>query len=173
MEIGAGRGYWGSLIQNAGSKYAGYDIVLAAKDSEFPPWTNIKKGGPNALKKHSDHTLLLCYPDDFEHSDESMALKCLETYRGDTIIHIGETLGQTLLENPWGKSSATDFQEMLNAQFHKVLQVPLPSWQGSVDTLSVWKRTEVCAIDDITFKSIPAGERLDLVQCSPDYKHLV
>lgn len=54
------------------------------------------------LRKHSDRTLFLCYPDDFEDSDESMALQSLHNYTGDTVIHVGELFGQTVcLPGPW------------------------------------------------------------------------
>ena len=54
------------------------------------------------LKDNADRTLMLCYPDDFELSEHSMALECLENYAGDTVIHIGELLGQTIcLPDPW------------------------------------------------------------------------
>ena len=54
------------------------------------------------LREHSDRALFLCYPDDFEDSDESMALQCLNNYSGDTVIHVGEWLGQTLcLPEAW------------------------------------------------------------------------
>lgn len=54
------------------------------------------------LVKHSDRTLFLCYPDDFEDSDESMALQCLYNYSGDTIVHVGELFGQSLcLPGAW------------------------------------------------------------------------
>jgi FtsZ-interacting cell division protein YlmF len=65
-------------------------------------WMDVKKGTPKILKNHSDRTLFLCYPDDFEDSEESMALECLNNYTGDTVIHVGEMLGQTLcLPDAW------------------------------------------------------------------------
>jgi hypothetical protein len=47
---------------------------------------------------------MLCYPDDFEDSQESLALRCLELYKGDTVIVIGESFGQTFQDNPWVQS---------------------------------------------------------------------
>lgn len=117
---------------------------------------------------------MLCYPDDYERDDESMALQCLDNYSGDTVIHIGEVFGQTVcLPSPWGRTSGADFQERLAAVYHKILQVPLPSWQSSIDTLSVWKRTKTCLVDDSFYAYIPAAERLTLTMSCPETAHLV
>jgi hypothetical protein len=98
-------------------------------------------GGPEVLQNCSDRALFLCYPDDFEDSGESMALRCMRQYRGDCIVHVGELLGETCcMPSPWGRTSSADFQVQLATTFHKVLCVPLPSWPCSRDTLTVWKR---------------------------------
>lgn len=177
VEIGAGRGYWGSMLLKRGKVYDGYDITpWNRKGEKYPAWCEIKQGSANVLAAPENHkkTLFLCYPDDFQSENtKSLALACLKKYRGDTIIHVGEMLGQTVLENPWGKSTDADFQQQLAASFHKVLQVPLPSWPGAMDTLSVWKRTEVCQIDDMIAKHIPPSEQLSLTLSCPKTQHLV
>lgn len=54
------------------------------------------------LRKHTNRSLFLCYPDDFEDSQESMAMASLCNYDGSTVIHVGELFGQTVcLPNPW------------------------------------------------------------------------
>ncbi|OQR85742.1 hypothetical protein ACHHYP_11455 [Achlya hypogyna] len=187
VEMGAGSGYWGRLLQLRGVDVKCFDLHVpgteSAKDEsddedeaeeERMTWMDVQQGTPEVLKKHSKRTLLLCYPDDFEDSEESMALECLNNYTGDTIIHVGEWLGQTVcLPEPWGRTSAPEFQTQLSAVFHKVLQVPLPSWHSSIDTLTVWKRTKTCIVDDGIYAYIPAEERLDLVQSSPSTAHLL
>ena len=57
--------------------------------------------GPEVLKNYQSHTLLLCYPDDFQTSDQSLAMRCFNKFQGDTIIHVGESFGLTYQENPW------------------------------------------------------------------------
>ncbi|DAZ92387.1 TPA: hypothetical protein N0F65_003770 [Lagenidium giganteum] len=137
-------------------------------------WTEVLKGTPKMLRKHSDRALFLCYPDDFEDSDESMALECLNNYSGDTVIHVGEMLGQTLcLPDAWGRTSAPEFQVRLASLYHKVLQVPLPSWHSSIDTLTVWKRTKTCIMDNTFYAYIPPNERIDLVQACDDTRQLL
>ena len=147
-------------------------------EKRFPSWCRINRGTSEVLKgkKMKKRSLFLCYPDDFELSSESLALSCLEAYKGDTIILVGELFGSTVLENPWGKSAGPDFQINLMASFHKVLQVPLPSWMTSRDSLSVWKRTQVTSVDEgeFTFKDIPVEQRLvTTIQYCPETQHLV
>lgn len=72
-----------------------------------------------------------------------------------------------------GRTSAKEFQEHLASVYHKVLQVPLPSWHSSIDTLTVWKRTKVSMMGSSVYAFIPAEERLDLVDASPSTRHLL
>jgi hypothetical protein len=163
-----GQGKKSSLGALAESKRANY------RSDEFPAWDKVLKGGPEMLAKHTDRTLFLCYPDDFEFEAASMALKCLKMYKGDTIVLVGEAFGQTAQsDNPWGRSAGADFQQHLAVSFHKVLQLPLPSWPGSQDTLTVWRRTMSCTLDDMEFKYIPQAEMINLVQSCPSTAHIV
>jgi hypothetical protein len=60
-----------------------------------------------------ERTLLLCYPDDFEHSDESVALESLKNYSGSTIIHVGELFGDAVKvsgSSVWGRTTSPEFQ---------------------------------------------------------------
>lgn len=72
-----------------------------------------------------------------------------------------------------GRTSAKEFQEHLASVYHKVLQVPLPSWHSSVDTLTVWKRTKTSMMGSTVYAFIPAEERLDLVEACPKTRHLL
>ena len=109
IEIGCGCGYWARLLRERG-------IDVLAFDHKLPPqkqrWTELKQGGPEVLVgPNSARTLMLCYPDDFEDSDDSMAVRCLRNYTGDTVVHIGEMLGETYcLPSPWGRTSDAEFQ---------------------------------------------------------------
>lgn len=54
-----------------------------------------------------------------------------------------------------------------------MLQVPLPSWHSSIDTLTVWKRTQSSINDGAMYAYIPEDERIDLVAASPCFRHLL
>lgn len=178
VEIGAGLGYWGSLLLKRGVDYVGYDTSKTAGNKEegaqnYKNWCTIKKGGPEKLDLHPHHTLMLCYPDDYEVSRESLALKCLERYQGDTVVLIGELFGGTILENPWGRSCGGDFQQELALAFHMVLRVPLPSQPLSMDCLTIWKRTPTIEVDDMVLRVIPDDQRVDMTLAAPDFKKLL
>jgi hypothetical protein len=188
VEIGGGTGYWARCLAERGADVVCYD----SHPPEEGTWAKVLKGGPEALQMNKDRTLFLCYPglctvcyhactnlvvppDDFEYSEESMALSCLNNFVGDTVILVGEALGQSFcLPEPWGRSTAPEFQVRLATTFHKVLQVSLPCWNTSVDSLSVWKRTRTCITEDgSVFADIPEGERLELDMCSPSTASLL
>ncbi|KAG5189352.1 hypothetical protein JKP88DRAFT_233365 [Tribonema minus] len=87
--------------------------------------------------------LLLCYPDDFENSQDSMALEALQAYAGDTLIHVGELFGdavKTTGNGCWGRTTSQEFQEALAEGWHCVLKAELPRWPISGDCISVWRR---------------------------------
>ena len=85
----------------------------------------LKKGGPEVLaqKGMEKRALMLCYPDDFEDSEDSMAATCLRHFTGDTIVHIGEMLGETCcLPSPWvrlrmTRSISVTFRVAFNPRF--------------------------------------------------------
>ena len=172
----------------------------------------IRQGGPSALSTHQDvansrRTLFLCYPDEEEYqessSDEessydhdinnnkpkSMAAACLEHFTGSTIIHVGELYGDTLGldQSPWGRSSSCEFQERLAAEYHCLLKMKLQNnWLHVRDTLSVWKRTETCAmmyendseeedgsVEEDTYKYIPPNEKFPMDIAAPCLAHLL
>ena len=65
-------------------------------------------------------TLLLCYPDDFEHGEGlSVAAQCLEVLQGATVVHCGELFGDTvsLDHAPWGRTTSAAAQQHLFSLF--------------------------------------------------------
>jgi hypothetical protein len=171
LEIAAGGGYWSSCLRARGVDVVCADKLTGGGDNL---WTKVLRAGPKLCKKHTDRALLLVYPDDFETSAKSVALRCLENYAGMTVIHAGELFGGgRLMEHPWGRSTADEFQVRLAERFHKVLEVPLPSWPYSRDALSVWRRKHVCITDDGIFGHVPAAEELRPVIACASLRHLL
>jgi hypothetical protein len=136
---------------------------------------DVQEGGPAVLvqDKYKNHTLFLCYPDETENENDtdgnendgnenatqskSMGWQCLQSFRGDYIIHVGELYGHSTsldpLQHPWGRSSSHAFQMELQKQFHCLLQMDMGNtgqsnqWLHTNDTLSVWKRTtHICTM---------------------------
>jgi len=131
--------------------------------------------------------------DDDSQPDErrtSLGIECLRHYTGDYVIHVGELFGDTLSmdQAPWGRSSSMDFQQHLAASFHCLLKAKLPNWLHVRDTISVWKRSEICPIvfaadsededdaeedDEVEYRHIPVSERLPVDVAAPCLAHLL
>ena len=200
VEIGAGAGYWARLLRDMGVVVHAFDCDVGDKTRAAgvlaPAWTSVEKGGPEKLTRHKKAALLLLYPDDLspgghredeEEQDaepEQLSTACLRAYEGDTVIHVGEWLGDTLTLSmegqdmpdnlyPWGRSTSAEFQILLTATFHKVLQVPLPNWGSVRNTLTVWKRTTSAVIAGDRYAYVPAEERLEVEAAAPMLKHLL
>jgi hypothetical protein len=153
----------------------------------------IHRGGPEVLalnKEAQNRALFLCYPDEdvMEGDRSSMGAACLEDYKGDTIIHVGELFGDTpsMDQAPWGRSSGPEFQQRLAAEYHCVLKAKLTNWLHVHDTISVWKRTELCSIvfqgdedddedsdEEVEYRHIPKNELLPSDIAAPCCKHLL
>ena len=61
VEIGAGAGYWARLLRDRGVDVAAYDKSVGdearAAGVEARPWTEVRRGGAEALKDHKASTL--------------------------------------------------------------------------------------------------------------------
>lgn len=123
VEIGAGSGYWASLIQDAGGVCVPFDV---------DPWKhtfcNVLEEGPEVLVNFPQYTLFLCWPP----YDASMAADCLKYYCGNTVIYIGEGNG--------GCTGDDLFHEKLEAKYKKVDWFEVPQFYGLHDKGEIWLR---------------------------------
>ncbi|CAK4495136.1 unnamed protein product [Aphanomyces euteiches] len=126
VEMGAGTGYWGRLLQLRGVDIKCFDLHVPGEEKEEDDeeeeeerrtWMTVEKGTPEnvkVLKKHKKRTLMLCYPDDYEDSEESMALECLNNYSGDTgknvVAGISNATGRGLSQGAAGAAAVVAFQ---------------------------------------------------------------
>lgn len=142
IEIGGGKGYWAKLLQNKGCDIVVYDKYVPQSSK---CWTKVKRGGPEKLLLEANHSknLFLCYPDE----QESQAIVCLENFKGEYIIHVGELFQTGTLggggQAPYGRTTSSEFQVTLSQSFHLLLvcnlEISLPFGK---DCISVWKRTQ-------------------------------
>ena len=113
-----------------------------------------------------------------------LSLASLEAFQGDTVIHVGEWLGETKtlsMENQsepdipyaWGRSTDPRFQTTLAARFHKILQLPLPNWGTVSNSLTVWRRTRSVVIEGDRYAHIPFMERIQPALAAPCVRHLL
>lgn len=62
VEIGAGTGYWASLLRQVGTDVVAYD--RSPHDNHWCVGTHslVEVGGPEKASEHPDRTLFLCWP---------------------------------------------------------------------------------------------------------------
>ena len=162
-----------------------------------------KHGGPEVLElpENLNRTLFLCYPDEEDGEspeDErdnrrpplSFGWQCLESYQGQYVIHVGELAfldtNLSMDQAPWGRSSSLEFQQRLASEYHCLLKIQLPNWLHVRDSISVWKRSEVCPIvfaededesdgeeEVIEYRHIPPEELLPRNIAAPCLAHLL
>jgi hypothetical protein len=132
VEMGAGIGYWASLISAAGGQIDAYDKFLgAANDYAFKhrdPWFPVQSGEPKLLKTHTAKTLFLSWPC----YESAFALDCLKAFQGQTVVYIGEGIA--------GCTANDAFHNRLKRHWKEVDHVSIPRWDGIHDWLTIYER---------------------------------
>ncbi len=143
-------------------------------------------------------SLFLCYPDDrlynseenvSDSQEETLGSLCLAHFQGEIVIHVGELFSDTVSfdQAPWGRSSGSLFQQRLASEYHCILKAKLQSWLHVRDTISVWKRSQLCSIvfqgdendfdngddEEVQYKYIPNEEILPVDIAAPCVQHLL
>jgi hypothetical protein len=146
IEIGAGAGYWTSLLRGRGLDVVAYDINpppgsdWTLREETF---TEVITGDHTNVVGKGERTLFMCWPEhyaDWPH-------ETVELYDGDTIIYVGEgCMGCTgdpkmhvLLGTGacWHDGACDCPKEPL---FEEVAGVEIPQWSGMHDRLYVFSR---------------------------------
>lgn len=129
IEIGAGLGYWASLLEDvvAFDTFAEDDMHYLGGD-RTGSWFDVQEGGKEKLDLHPNRTLLLCWPP----YDTPMGGDVLRAYRGDVLIHVGEWEG--------GCTGGAGYWEQIHDEWEDIATVDIPQWYGINDYLTVFKR---------------------------------
>lgn len=146
IEIGAGTGYWASLLAQMGIDMLCYDMdppQLAGTNHWHSPrkkddsgltgeireiYYDVRKGGTEKVGEYPDRTLFLCWPP----YGSDMACKALQTYQGKRLIYIGEGDG--------GCTADEDFFQLLESEWHLVDRHIPVQWSGIHDEIEVYER---------------------------------
>jgi hypothetical protein len=140
VELGAGTGYWASLIAQKGGKIECYDphppLVSGSKNmySFTHSYYKVNNGDENIL--NSDHikqynnkyTLFLCWPS----YNKNWAAHALNIYQGPYVVYIGEDRG--------GCTADDKFFDMLDFKFTEENIINIPQWMGMNDRMYIYKR---------------------------------
>eukprot|EP00850_Spirogloea_muscicola_P019451 SM000190S04887 [mRNA] locus=s190:270549:273005:- [translate_table: standard] len=144
-------------LHQAALREAGQEAKDRAVCPNVPPFVAVQEGGPATAAAHPDRSLLLCWPppEEAEGGDEpepgsKMAVATLRSYSGNTLVYVGETPGHLLRDAcPASSSIAPQRSATAGGEFYSELQqgwqleqrVPLPTWPGAQDSLTIWRRS--------------------------------
>jgi len=146
IEVGAGSGYWASLLRQRGANVLATDSIPLGDKSvgasygssfnnayhgSFQRWTDVSQSESNdAAAAHSDRCLFICYAPPLG----KMAEAALQAYRGTRLVLVGEFKGDT---------ATPSFETLLKNQWSLAREpIELPQWGNTCYNLTLWKRKE-------------------------------
>lgn len=139
VELGAGTGYWASLIRDNGGKIIAFDGAppgLLREENHFHPntkqWFPIREGGPEVAAQYPDHTLLLCWPP-YADPFAADALDYFMKAGGQRLVYIGE--------GDYGCTADDRFHATLRAFWEQDGYVDIPKWYGLHDSMMIYRRS--------------------------------
>lgn len=150
VEIGAGTGYWASLLQQMGVDVVAYDanpVELGAnrfhsnERAQVPvtSFTRVRKGGARAAVGHPERALMLCWPPhdmnrDRSRSQRFMSNRALASFAGNRLIYIGQPSG--------GITGSAQFHQMLAADWICRSKTRTPNFRGKCTSLYLFERRQ-------------------------------
>eukprot|EP00742_Colponemidia_sp_Colp-10_P009746 GILJ01010658.1.p1 GENE.GILJ01010658.1~~GILJ01010658.1.p1 ORF type:complete len:146 (-),score=19.85 GILJ01010658.1:13-450(-) len=134
-EIGAGTGYWASLLQKMGAQVTAVDDKSDLKEMGIDPknqtlYHPVEEMDGVAFCKSgraNNTALFFCWP---RMEREEMIPECVNAWEGDTILFIGETCD----------GCTADVPEVLQSTFEVVESHEIPTWPEIHDSLYIMKR---------------------------------
>lgn len=152
VELGAGTGYWASLLRDRDVDILAFDHKPAGPEhgnwwyAAAEPFTDVEIGDIAHAARHADRTLMLSWP---PYSDP-MAVRALEAYEnagGRTLVYIGEGSGgccandqffARLGEETYGMTAEAPLTP--GTAWMETRSMLLPQWQGINDSLTIYER---------------------------------
>ncbi|HEV2943683.1 MAG TPA: hypothetical protein VGX26_01025 [Solirubrobacteraceae bacterium] len=140
IEIGAGTGYWGWLLDQLGVQVTLFDSEPAGGNelTSDDPWMDVREGTEEILATNDgwpEHTLFLCWPPYLSEMPE----RCLELFKGDTLVHVGEHGGATARRELYQVLPTVKGESVNGWELER--EVDIPQWPGIRDYLSIYRRS--------------------------------
>lgn len=142
IEIGAGTGYYASMLAQHGTHVICYDSHPPQRSTENwwcspagskrllgqlrPVYQEVYWGGPGKAA-HYTYPLFLCWP-----PMSGMAYKTLKAYAGNKLVYIGEGNG--------GCTADEAFFELLDRRWNEIDSHQPVQWSGIHDEITVYER---------------------------------
>lgn len=137
LELGAGTGYWASLLDEVGAEVLAFDKYPPAlsEGNHYHPqgkqWFPVQEGGPEVASKYPDHTLFLCWPP-YADPFATEATKAFMAAGGKRLVYVGE--------GNYGCTGDDAFHELLRESWNQEKYVALPTWEGIHDGMMIYRR---------------------------------
>ena len=160
VEIGAGTGYWASLLYARGVPTVAYDVAppMSPDNKWFHSstgWFDVQEGDETMVAHHADRALLLVWPT----RDQTWPADALDHFSaagGRTVIYVGEAAGQSTGDARFHAllggyerclACAYDAPDLacvcgIRPMWRQVEHTALPHWPGRNDDLYVYGRRE-------------------------------
>ncbi len=150
VEECAGGGYLAGLLRGRGVYVEAFDVAPAPHPEPSrrgePPynafidtsWGGVRQAPAGVSASYPELTLVLCWPPE----QDPAARIAVESYRGGTLVYIGELLSDGLGRSP--HMADEEFFALLRSEWTMVREVAIPQWrvpEPEHDTLSIWRRT--------------------------------
>lgn len=132
VELGAGNGYWASLLAEAGGTVECYDREPGEHTDRTDKtlWHPVAQGTADVIgPQHKGHTLLLIWPP----YDMPMGTECLLRFMeagGTSLVYVGE--------GNYGCTADDEFHRILDSHWECESVVSIPQWRGIHDVLFVY-----------------------------------
>ena len=135
-EIGAGTGFWASLIDQAGGDIIAYEKYKPGETtigfSKCARYFDLKLSPEKGFIPPKDRTLMLCWP---PHSYD-MGSEMLKAYQGGILIYIGES--KRLTTDPC--TGTPTFFEQLKKEWRLIEHMEIPRFQYVEDCMEIYER---------------------------------
>lgn len=169
LEVGAGTGYWASLLRQQNVYIIPTDVhpchvqgtngFHCLHSGNVPPFCRVLKGRPAILRKLVDFRyLFICWPpreQDFwlpSLEFTNMAFNALKYFRGETLLFVGEGFSQfqrvkyrsccSAAAHHRCSTAGPAFNHTVLADWRNKGQAVTPKWPGAADTLTLWENTQ-------------------------------
>ncbi|KAK4178873.1 hypothetical protein QBC36DRAFT_323708 [Triangularia setosa] len=149
LDVGSGNGYWSFMLRQYGLETIAVDNMQSEWRVNWVPDTNLTTG-TSYLKsslpasQHKNHILLLVYPITGSDGTGSFTRELMDVYKGDVVVVAGTQNGNGYTSFGKGKGTMDEYMmgKKQGSEWEKIAQVPLPSFAGRDEGLSVYVRRD-------------------------------
>ena len=131
VDVGAGKGYWAHLLDQAGASVHAFDVAHRQKaHGKNGTWFPVEIVKEEDIIVPEESTLMLCWPP----RGTPMAFDHLSRYAGNTVVYVGEPKD--------GITADKTFHHLLDKEWICIEIIDIPSYWGLRDFVAIFHRKE-------------------------------